>query len=66
MEPEILTAINKEGQHIVLGIGFYFAKHGEDFEVYTPKGYKWDGLETPKNMWILAKMHALCADSQTH
>lgn len=65
MEPEILTAITKEGKHIPLGIGFFFGKDGTDFEVFTPRG-KWNGLKTPPNLWLLAKMHALCADSQTH
>lgn len=65
MEPEILTAITAEGQHIVLGIGFFLGKYGNPkmFEVYTPSGYKWGELETPENIWVLAKMHALCADS---
>jgi len=66
MEPEILTAITEEGKHIVLGIGFFFGNDGTDFEVFTPKGLKWNGHATPPNLWILAKMHALCADSQTH
>lgn len=64
MEPEILTAIDKDGKHIVLGIGFFHGKYGEekDFEVYTPRG-KWNGISTPSYLWLLAKMHALCADS---
>ncbi len=64
MEPEILTAINSQGKHIVLGIGFFHGKYGEekDFEVYTPRG-KWNGISTPYNLWLLAKMHALSADS---
>lgn len=70
MEPEVLTAI-KDGKHIPLGIGFFHGKHGhgqddKNFEVYTPKGIKWNGNPTPENLWLLAKMHALCADSQTH
>lgn len=65
MEPEILTAITAEGQHIVLGIGFFQGPNADrkKFEVYTPAGYKWGELVTPPQMWVLAKMHALCADS---
>jgi hypothetical protein len=48
-EPEILTAITVDGQHIVLGIGFFHGKNGDrtKFEVYTPAGYKWGTLSTP-------------------
>lgn len=65
MEPEVLTAITKEDKHIILGIGFFFGPNGTDFQVFTPTG-TWKDQKTPKNFWILAKMHALCADSQTH
>ncbi|CDW84295.1 arachidonate 15-lipoxygenase [Stylonychia lemnae] len=63
-EPEVLSAI-VDGKHVPLAIGFYFGPDGTDFEVFTPSG-RWREHKTPKNLWILAKMHALCADSQTH
>eukprot|EP00347_Sterkiella_histriomuscorum_P017751 403348136 len=65
MEPEILFGV-KDNKFILLGIGFYFGKDGTIFEVFSPQGCTWRGQSTPTNMWILAKAHALCADSQTH
>jgi len=70
MEPEILTAIEdnddkSKAKHIVLGIGFFFGPNGTQFQVFTPKG-TWYGIATPPKLWLLAKMHALCADSQIH
>lgn len=68
MEPQILTCIeiiNGKPVHKVLAIGFYFGVGGTDFQVFTPKG-TWNGIPTPPHLWILAKQHALCADSQTH
>jgi len=64
MEPEILTAII-DGKHVPLAIGFYYGSIEDNFEVFTPKG-RWREHTTPRNLWILAKMHALCCDSQTH
>lgn len=48
---------------VPLGIGFYFGKDGTLFEVFTPKNVTWRGISTPKNMWMLAKTHALSADA---
>jgi hypothetical protein len=64
MEPEILTAIIND-RHVPLAIGYFFGPDGTDFEVFTPRG-TWREHPTPKNLWLLAKMHALCCDSQTH
>jgi hypothetical protein len=64
MEPEILTAIIND-RHVPLAIGYFFGPDGTDFEVFTPTG-TWREHPTPKNLWLLAKMHALCCDSQTH
>lgn len=61
MEPEIVTAII-DNKFTIIGIGFYFGMNGQDFEVFTPKG-NWRGHATPKNLWLLAKVNALCADS---
>ena len=54
-----------DGKHIPLAIGFYFGQDGTDFEVFTPNG-RWREHITPKNLWILAKMHVMTADSNTH
>lgn len=62
MEPEILFGV-KNNKLALLGIGFYFGKDGTIFEVFCPSGYTWRGQSTPTNMWLLAKSHALCADS---
>lgn len=64
LEPEVLSAI-VDGECKALAIGFFFGPNGTDFEVFTPSG-SWNGHPTPPNLWMLAKMHALCADSQTH
>lgn len=65
MEPEILFGV-RDGKLALLGIGFYFGRDGTMFEVFSPPGYSWRGQYTPDNMWILAKAHAMAADSQTH
>lgn len=64
LEPEILSAI-VDGEYKLLAIGFYFGPDGTDFEIFTPKG-SWNNYPTPPNLWMLAKMHALACDSQTH
>ncbi|CDW77802.1 allene oxide synthase 8r-lipoxygenase fusion protein [Stylonychia lemnae] len=66
MEPEILIGVNAENRFTILGIGFYHGKDGSMFEVYSPENVTWRGQYTPKNIWLLAKTHALCADSQAH
>jgi Lipoxygenase len=65
LEPEVLFGV-RDGKFVLLGIGFYFGKDGTMFEVLSPSGYSWRGQYTPDNMWVLAKAHALAADSQTH
>lgn len=62
MEPEILFGV-KDNKFTLLGIGFYFGKDGTIFEIFSPPGCTWRGLSTPNNLWMLAKAHALCADS---
>lgn len=62
LEPEILSC-HEDGKLKVLAIGFYFGKNATDFEVFTPSGISWRGKSTPPNLWMLAKNHALCADS---
>lgn len=65
MEPEILTCV-ENGKLQVLGIGFFFGSMGTDFEIFTPPGITWKGKPTPHNLWLLAKVNALCGDSATH
>eukprot|EP00347_Sterkiella_histriomuscorum_P016089 403354533 len=64
LEPEVLTAI-VDGKFKIIGIGFYFGKDATEFEVFTPTG-TWRDMKTPPNIFMLAKMHVMAADSNTH